>query len=343
MAPRHGRPIDDLDSLCHHLQTAVSLELSTIPLYLTALYSIEESSNREVQLLLRSVVMEEMLHMCLAANVLHAVRRELPGPKVTGEHAPSYPGTLTHSDGIELRLGSFTPESVERFCAIESPAPATARPEPGRYNTIGQFYAAIEDGLKLLGPDLFAHGSHAECQVVPDRGYYGGGGEPIVVHDLATALAALHEVVRQGEGRDGTLWDGDHLSFGSQRELAHYYRFDEIRQGRQYCQGDLPGRPTGPILLVDHAAVRFIAPDLHERTAADLPPDVARLMDVCDATYQHLLAELELALNGQPGRLELIAPLMYQLGHQARALTKIPIGGGYHAGPRFRARSGVRA
>jgi hypothetical protein len=350
--PVTASPITTPESLCDHLRTAVQIEFSTIPVYLTALWSMDENSNKEVQSLIRSVVMEEMLHMCLAANVFHAVRdnaTERTG--ITGDHAsrahdfhvlpimtdaPHYPGPLVHSAGLELRLTSFGPEAIEMFCAIEHPAAHGAPAEPGEYHTIGQFYAAIDDGLHRLGPELFHHGTHPECQIAPDRAYYGGGGEPVAVDSMATAEAALREIVEQGEGHGGSPWE-QFGSAGSRRELAHFFRFDEIRQGRQYRAGDEAEHPTGPFIPVDFDAVRPIAPDLNDRTHVDLPPGVGRLMDVADETYRRLLAQLHSSLNGHPDGLLVAVPTMYQLGHQARALTKIPLGDGWYAGPRFRA------
>ncbi|RBH51872.1 hypothetical protein C3F00_033145, partial [Pseudomonas sp. MWU13-2860] len=52
------------------LAGAVRLELSTIPTYLTALFSIKPGQNQEARALVQSVVVEEMLHMTLAANTL---------------------------------------------------------------------------------------------------------------------------------------------------------------------------------------------------------------------------------------------------------------------------------
>lgn len=328
--------IETVDSLCDHLRSAVRVELSTIPVYLTAWWSIEENANREVQALLRSVVMEEMLHMCLAANVLHAVRGDREGPRITGEDAPTYPGPLLHSAGLELQLRSFGPEALDLFCVIEHPAALDAPPEPNGFHTIGQFYEAIVQGLDDLQHDLFRGDVHRECQVPPSQAYYGSGGQTLLVHDLGTARAALTEIVQQGEGHDDLPWE-HYGTPGQRRELAHFYRFDELRKGRQYRADDEPELPTGPIIVVDQEAVRPIAPDLWARGPEDLPPGVSRLLDECDATYRLLLEELQAGLDGDPARLLAATPIMYQLGHQARALTKIPIGDGWFAGPRFRA------
>ncbi|MFD0633804.1 ferritin-like domain-containing protein [Catenulispora yoronensis] len=65
--------ISTLEDLKAALQLAIGLELSTIPVYLTGLYSIRENTNTDAAQTIRSVVMEEMLHMTLAANVLNAL------------------------------------------------------------------------------------------------------------------------------------------------------------------------------------------------------------------------------------------------------------------------------
>ena len=68
------------------LQHALMLEHATIPAYLCALYSIEDGTNVEAAEIIRSVVMEEMLHMVLVANVLNAVGGE-PSVDHAGERS----------------------------------------------------------------------------------------------------------------------------------------------------------------------------------------------------------------------------------------------------------------
>lgn len=81
--------IKSLESLREHLQWAIQLEHSTIPPYLCALYSIEAGHNTEATEVLNSVLVEEMLHLTLAANLLNAVggrpRLDIP------EMLPDYP------------------------------------------------------------------------------------------------------------------------------------------------------------------------------------------------------------------------------------------------------------
>ena len=71
--PKQGSMDYTLENLKKMLQTAIELEHSTIPPYLTALASIKPGYNRKVYDILKSVVVQEMLHLSLAANVLNAV------------------------------------------------------------------------------------------------------------------------------------------------------------------------------------------------------------------------------------------------------------------------------
>ncbi|HMV68151.1 MAG TPA: ferritin-like protein, partial [Myxococcota bacterium] len=261
--PVHQPPalqIRTLPSLRRHLQTAIELEHATIPAYLCALYSLHDGSNVEVAAILRSVVLEEMLHLTLAANVLNAIggRPKLDAPRFV----PDYPTYLPHSDrSFLVGLGPLTPAQNDVFCQIEQPSAHDAPPEAHDYQTIGQFYAAIQDGLRTLAArrDIFT--GDPERQVRPEH-YYGGGGEVIPVDGptreakLEQALAALDEIIGQGEGVDGGIDDGDGAMFGQQVEVAHYFRFKQIAAGRYYQAGDTPaGGPTGQVLPVDWSAV----------------------------------------------------------------------------------------
>src|SRR5713226_4987828 len=74
------------------LQNAVKLEHATIPVYLYGLFSLQQDKNAAISEILQSVVVEEMLHMTLASNVLNAVggspQIDQPG------FIPIYPGPL---------------------------------------------------------------------------------------------------------------------------------------------------------------------------------------------------------------------------------------------------------
>jgi hypothetical protein len=325
--------IKTVGSLRSHLQTAIELEHATIPPYLCALYSIKDRSNREAAHVIKSVVMEEMLHMILAANMLNAV-----GGAPTLNHPkfiPEYPSFLPHSDNaFPVNLKKFSKPAIETFLQIERPAKPQAPPEADKYHTIAQFYQAIELGLcDLAAAGIFT--GDASRQVTPES-YYGGGGEVIPVTDLPSALQALCEIVGQGEGVDHTIWDGDQEKFGEVKEIAHFFRFNEIYQERRYTADDTPkSGPSGENLMVQWDQVYPMRPN---PKMADYPHDSAlwRKAYAFNRTYMALLNELHAALNGNPKRLMHSVVEMYDLKYQAIELMKIPVGDeDMTAGPSF--------
>ena len=63
----------NLPELRKYLQGALEIEHLTIPPYLTAMYTVRAGTNQDAYYTIRSVVLEEMLHMTLVANLLNAV------------------------------------------------------------------------------------------------------------------------------------------------------------------------------------------------------------------------------------------------------------------------------
>jgi hypothetical protein len=88
--------IDTLDDLRRHLQWAIELEHATIPPYMYALYSLDPASNAEAAQVLGTVLIGEMLHLTLAANLLKAVGGSpvLDAPELL----PPCPHPLPHGD-----------------------------------------------------------------------------------------------------------------------------------------------------------------------------------------------------------------------------------------------------
>ena len=332
--------INSVPSLRRHLRTALQLELTTIPPYLCALYSIPDGSNVEVSRLIRSVVMEEMLHMVLAANVLNAVGGQA---KVSAkDFVPRYPGCLPHSDkAFKVHLLPFSREAIDTFMRIERPERSTAKPKADNYHSIGQFYAAIIEAMQRLearakraGKTIFT-GKHSR-QIHGESWYYGGGGAPIAVVNLQTAIKAVHEIMEQGEGFDHTIMDGDN-QFGQVDELAHYYRFYEVRKGRRFLATDEPRHlPTGPEIPVDWDAAHPMAPNPKMKKYRK-QPQIHRLMLAFNQKYMRLLRALDTAFTGKPHALRDAVPLMYELKYAAQALMAIPSGrkDGTTVGPSF--------
>ncbi len=102
------------------LQLAILIEHSTIPPYLTALYSIKDGTNLLASQVIRSVVVEEMLHMIMVCNVMNAVNIQ---PSVNRpQNYPSYPMKLPLNVDFFVGLETFSSNSIATFIAIESPS-----------------------------------------------------------------------------------------------------------------------------------------------------------------------------------------------------------------------------
>ncbi|KMQ64793.1 hypothetical protein ACM46_11220 [Chryseobacterium angstadtii] len=102
------------------LQTAILIEHSTIPPYLTALYSIKDGTNALASQIIRSVAVEEMLHMIMVCNVMNAVNIQ---PSVNRpQNYPTYPMKLPMNVDFYVGLETFCSNSIATFIAIESPS-----------------------------------------------------------------------------------------------------------------------------------------------------------------------------------------------------------------------------
>jgi hypothetical protein len=321
------------------LQKALELELFTLPPYLCALYSIPEGENPESVQILQGVVMEEMLHMALVANVLNAVGgKPRISPRLATELAKrSYPSRIPHIDlELTVPLQRFSPRSIRTFMAIEAPE----RPEEwvsaatrGRIQSIGHFYEILLDQLVTAVTDI---GEDAVFCGDPGRQlhaehYYGGGGKIVPIHCLADAKDVIGQVAQQGEGRRQSNLTGDFERFGHPKEVAHYYRFKQILAGRYYERDDDVAEPTGSPLLADWTAVLPMRDN--PQVGEVLPSDANALWTAFDATYGELLDDLHQAFNGQPGMIRHANPAMHRLRNHAMALMKVPRDDGTTLGP----------
>jgi CDGSH-type Zn-finger protein len=288
---------------------------------------------------LTSVFIEEMLHMTLAANVLNAVGGapvlDRPG------FIPSYPAYLPHSaNAFQVSLEPFSPAALETFMKIERPEDSGGPSEAEGYETIGQFYQAIEGGLKRLCGELgeaqIFTGDRTR-QILPDTFRYSGSGRVVPVYDLASALAAIDEIEEQGEGlKHAEVWDGDRDMFHPEREeVAHYFRFRELAEGRSFQRGDAPqSGPSGPAIDVDWSAVYPMRLNPRTQDFHGGSPIVAA-MSAFNLVYSDLLRDLHRAFNGERDRLARTLPAMMQLKTMAQRLVEMPTEDGRTAGPSF--------
>ncbi|OSM05067.1 ferritin-like domain-containing protein [Magnetofaba australis] len=336
------------------LQAAFELELSTIPAYFTAMASIQPGSNQHASAIIRSVMMEEMLHMVLAGNVLTSL-----GGAVTlnADHIPRYPvnlefqGQKFQDRDFDVNLAPFSQDAIETFMKIELPTEFVRKAQPEHKLlssemtvpgiTIGAFYHSVEQMLKQLCdayPEAEVFSGDPAHQITENY-YWAGGGQPVAVTNLASALEALNVIIRQGEGSGGSIADGDAHYFDQPQEVAHYFRFNEIHQGRLYQPGDTPkDPPSGAPLPVDYAAAY---PIIVNAQANDYGTDanMTALNNRFNENYTVMLQQIGEAFNGAPQTLyTAITDGMRSLGPMAALMMSQSIAGdaqGRHGAPSF--------
>lgn len=354
--------ITTVDELHNYLHAAMQLEHATIPVYLTALYSIQPRTNSDAFHVLRVVVVEEMLHLTLAANILNAVGGT---PDLTREgFVPLYPAYLPDGEtDFEVGLQRFSREAVATFLRIERPARSQGesqrlvrRRKAGRgalptfraeddselhFYSIGEFYQEIGRGLAYLqeektksGETLFS-GDPAR-QITPDY-YYSGGGEIIPVSNLESAQEAIRLISEQGEGFGKRIYDYED-------ELSHYYRFQQLVLGRYYRKGDAPDHPSGGPVDVDWDAVYPLKANAR---LADYPQasELHAAAVEFNAQYKEFLNRITQAFSGQPELLIEAVGDMFRIRETASRLMRNPIPGanGLNAAPTFEMSSPTEA
>lgn len=308
-----GKPQD----LWPALQQAIELEHATIPPYLYAKYSLDATRNAEISSIIDSVVIEEMLHMTLASNILNA----LGGTPAIG-HAgfvPSYPGPLPGGveSGLIVNLAPFSMTTLQTFLDIEQPedplnfrvlpaAMAAKTPEP---ITIGQFYTAISDAIGQLGDQAFVQ--PPRNQVGPDL-----MPESIVVTDVATAQAAIALIIEQGEGTSTSPEEGTGGGY------AHFYRYKQIQKGKLLIPAPPPDN-----YVYDGAPVPFdesgvYAVPTNPTSAGYTNPAQRFACENFNYTYTSLLNALNALFNGQntQDQFNVAIGLMMSLKGQARGM-----------------------
>lgn len=295
-------------NLLTHLQTAIEIELSTIPIYLYTYYSVirQPSGDRvtpEMALfanqcggIIMSVAVEEMLHMALASNI----KRALGGlPEMTGKSPAKYPTNLPHHKaGFCVGLEPLSKAQLEKFLGIEKPESLGASPECDNWETIGQFYDCIRRWIEADTEDKDF--KHAAMQLSPGKGYYAPNnvdtiypdkngkpvypnsktelsGDLITVSDKKAALAAIAEISHQGEGYPNDDIDADK----AKDERTHYAKFLDLYNN-----------------IDQFDSTRFVyqfGVNPTKATLTSLRPDAAGIIDLCNAVYTYLFMMTEVS------------------------------------------------
>jgi CDGSH-type Zn-finger protein/uncharacterized Fe-S cluster protein YjdI len=292
--------INDREELIYLLTEAAEFEHTVMCTYLYAMWSLKQDESEGItgeekeaigrwRNSIRSVAMEEMLHLTLVNNLMAAIGA---APHFS---RPEFPvGRGNFPDNVNFHLVPFNEQSIEHFVFIERPegikmedgagfgckshyerivCPDLLTPTPCDYQSQGHLYHSIAQSIQALATELGEERlfvGHGEAQL-------GSSEYPLLglfkVTDVASAMKAIEEIVLQGEGAP------------VHREDSHYARFaairDEYRKLKSSRPGFVPAHPSAinPVLTEfsnDDAVVRIT--DLHARRIVDLGNSLYGLM-----------------------------------------------------------------
>jgi rubrerythrin len=320
-----------LELLKQTLQQAVELEFATIPLYLTALWSIKNNLH-PVAKSIRNVVQEEMLHLSLASNMLASIggKPKLYDPGEKGLRFPTgLPGGV--HPALTLRLSGLTDDALEDFLEVELPleeisiegfhskySDATGKNSSA---TIGAMYDAIRKEFESLKPAM-----SPDNQISGPLAWF-------VVDTIEKVDSAINWIKEQGEGAVQPSTDKT-----NPKSLSHFYRFWEVRARKRIEYDAAKGK------FVFGAPLEF--PEVWPMAVVpkggylqqDVSEDVWALLCGFDRTYSHVVKLLESAWGGagQAAMWKAIE-VMFDLEKTAIPLMQIPRPDGKgNYGPAFR-------
>ena len=257
--------VEHREHLWYLLAEAAQVEHMIMCQYLYASFSLKTSPDDGLteeqaaavarwQELLSGIAIEEMLHLALVFNVMTSIGA---APILT---RPNFPrGSDDLPGGVQFRLLPFGTGSLTHFLYLERPEgmervdaagfePRIPPREPIRsdevmpraqeFGTVGHLYRGIEQGLATLSAHIGEQAVFVgppRAQATPELFRWP---QLIAVHDLASATAAINEIIEQGEGARGDWRD------------AHYGRFmriwDEYSKLREADPDFEPAHPVIP-------------------------------------------------------------------------------------------------
>ena len=305
--PTAAGPVRDINWIKQALQSAIELECSTLPLYFSAIFSLKVQ-NYTIYNQIRSVAMEEMVHMANAGNLLAAIGGTPQVKSIDIKYpAQGLPGG-TEPD-LHVGLTRFCREQVRNFMRIETPAILLSEKYLNEaYPTISVFYQTIRDAInenaETVRAAIEAGGSSNQIRdnIGVQQVFFVQGDDPV-----KSMLASIDEILEQGEGAStqSLVTSG---KYGL--EISHYARFAEMFYGRAYDEPKPPAPlnlETEPLFFKglpigwpDVINVLAVPSDGYAAILALDPNAPAVLKDLVafDSAYTSVLAALDLAWNG---------------------------------------------
>lgn len=352
------------------LEGAITLELATLPTYLTGVFSVKPGTNEQAKALVESVAIEEMLHMSLATNILISIGGT-PNIRDIGTtlQFPTYPPVPVEQD-LLIQLAPLTKEQIYNvFMAIEHPdttailpGETTVHPAAKKNSgdvSIAQFYNMIYAALEAL----VNKGSLANPFPNPsiDRqldisGWFPGT-VPAPYHngiavDLASVRAIIDTIIRQGEGADvgtdpinpcgGSDGARKDNPCGSGGSFAHYFKFAEIYYGFELVKDS--SHPSGwsysgnPVPLDPNGIYNFLS----NAALSDYPAGTMANVHGTEfyGAYARLLDALDQTFNGNPDFLSSAIGIMYEMKLLAQKVSGNSLDSGSVAAPPFQLKPG---
>jgi len=337
--------VNDREELIFLLTEAAEFEHTVMCTYLYAQWSLkrEESegiSSKEKEaidrwrLSIRSVAMEEMLHLALVNNLLAAIGA---APHLSRPDFPVKCGYFP--SGVDFHLAPFNEQSIEHFVFLERPEGIEIKdgagfdhhshyervvctdlltPTPREYKSQGHLYHGIAQAIRRLADELGEEGlfvGHGEAQISSAEFPLPGLFE---VTGVQTAMKAIEEIVLQGEGAPAHRTD------------SHYARFAAIRD--EY----LELREARPDFVPAHpAAVNPVLTEFadEEKVARISNPQARHLVDLGNSVYGlmlHTLAQMctpvPLPSQLREGLSDVSSELMKLTTTIGEASARVPIG-----------------
>jgi rubrerythrin len=296
------------------------------------MYSLIPGENDVIRKIILSVVAEEMLHMCIVANILNAIGGQPLLNKTN--FIPNYPGDLPLGIAGNLNVGleKFSKKLIkEVFMMIEEPEePVEIKDGPAELkdheHTIGAFYLGLQTKLKNLATKKLPGNPNKQVT----EGFPKDQLFPILTTE--DAIRAIDVIIEQGEGTSVSPVD-------QEGDLAHYYKFEEIWYGKKivadpqslcgygYTGDPIPFNENGVYPLFPNTKIEMVKP---KTEAYDM-------LKHFNGSYSKLLDELHKTFNGRPDHLNNTFSLMGDLSKTANKIcsTPFPDKEGYHLGLPF--------
>ncbi|WP_107040372.1 ferritin-like domain-containing protein [Brumimicrobium mesophilum] len=280
----------------NHLQHAVDLELWTIPLYMTSLYSIKEIEGlspiqySKTAKLILSVINEEMLHLEIACNLCNALGYSpvINPPVYSKDNGIPFlkPNKLPHDlRDYSLQLGPLDVNQLKLFCAIEFPQKVGAEfwENTQEFESIAELYAAISIGVENFWEECFD--PENEKQKSNFKGYESKNNSNLGfsqnIDSLENALKGIEAIIEQGEGAEGN-------------SIPDLYRPPILEENQPYH----PGWFEGDIchfqkfhLLLKNPEILPVTYKISENSSNGI---AQRSLNSC---YSNFLNELEISFN----------------------------------------------